>query len=320
MLKPAFQIEASEISDEELLQSRLLVEVNPNSLTYLLLNQRHMRPLVVKHFQLEFGKERSLTDVLREIMEEDGMLRRPVKETLLVYNFPESSLIPETVFAMDTNREIIDTLHGNLQKGLILTEKIPWWELFNVYRISPDLHHLLQQTFTAGKYWHYYSLLLKSYKMFDSAAMFDPAGTFNSANAFDPAGTSDPPNGFDPAGASVPPDAGDCIKVIFYADKMVALVVRGGQVRLVQTFHYQDTKDVVYYLLNCCHQLGLRQEGVRLLVGGLIDRQSSLSEELHKYFLQVHFEEIDESIKVTDELKELPLHYFSSILKMAVCA
>jgi len=36
--------------------------------------------------------------------------------------------------------------------------------------------------------------------------------------------------------------------------------------------------------------------------------------------LSIEFEEIDESIKVTDELKELPLHYFSSILKMAVCA
>ncbi|HEV2355161.1 MAG TPA: hypothetical protein VGR89_13015, partial [Puia sp.] len=61
-------------------------------------------------------------------------------------------------------------------------------------------------------------------------------------------------------------------------------------------------------------------EKVKLLVGGLIDRQSALSTELHKYFLRVRFDEMDESIKVTDELKELPLHYFSSILKIAVCA
>ncbi len=243
-----------------------------------------MSPLGVKYFQLEHGKDHPLTETLRDIFESDPLLRRPVKETLLVYNFPESSLIPEPVFAMDSNREIIDTLHGNLQKGLILTEKIPWWELFNVYRISQDLHQLLQQTFTAGKYWHYYSLLLKSYKMFDSN------------------------------------DREDCIKVIFYADKMVALVVRNGKVHLVQTFLYQDTKDIAYHLLNCCQQLELNQEEVKLLVGGLIDRQSELSAELHKYFLHIQFEGIDESIKVTDELKELPLHYFSSILKMAVCA
>jgi hypothetical protein len=284
MVKPAFTIEASGISDEELLQSRLLVEVNPNSFSYVLLNQRNMSPLVVRYFQLEHSKESPLTETLREILESEPLLRRPVKETLLVYNFPESSLIPEAVFTMDTNREIIDTLHGDLEKGLILTEKIPWWELFNVYRIKPDLHQLLQQTFSAGKYWHYYSLMLKSYKMFDST------------------------------------EQETCIKVIFYADKMVLLVIREGRPVLVQTFPYHDTKDVAYHLLNCCRQLGLDQEGVKLLVGGLIDRQSALSTELNKYFLKIHFEEIDESIKVTDELKELPLHYFSSILKMAVCA
>jgi hypothetical protein len=101
---------------------------------------------------------------------------------------------------------------------------------------------------------------------------------------------------------------------------MITLVLKSGKIQLMQTFHYQDTKDVAYHLLNCCHQLGISQEEVLLLVGGLIDKNSTLSEELHKYFLRVSFENIDESIKVTDELKELPLHYFSSILKMAVCA
>ncbi|HUB59328.1 MAG TPA: DUF3822 family protein [Puia sp.] len=284
MHRPAFQIEVSAVSDEELLQSRLLVEVNPHAFTYVLLNQRNMSPLTVKHFQLETGRDGSLTNTLREILGSDPLLRRPVKETLVIYNFPECSLVPEPIFSVENNREIIDTLHGNLQKGLILTEKIPWWELFNVYRIPPDLHQMLQQSFTAGKYWHYYSLLLKSFKMFDSN------------------------------------DPEDCVKVIFYSDKMVALFVCNGRVQLVQTFLYQDTMDVIYHLLNCCGQLGLDQERVKLLVGGLIDRQSALSTELHKYFLRLHFEEIDESIRITDELKELPLHYFSNILKIAVCA
>jgi uncharacterized protein DUF3822 len=284
MIKPAFQIEVSDISEDELLQSRLLVEVNSNSFTYVLLNQRNMSPLAVKYFQLEPAKEKPLTASLREIIAEDPLLQRPVKETLLVYNFPESSLIPEPLFSMDTNKEMTDIVYGNLAKGLILTEKIPWWELFNVYRISPDIHHLLQQQFSAGTYWHYYSLLLKSYKMFDAH------------------------------------EQSDCIKVIFYSDKMITLILRQGKVHLMQTFQYQDTKDVTYHLLNCCQQLHISQEEVLLMVGGLIDRQSALSTELHKYFLQISFEEIDESIKVTDELKELPLHYFSSILKMAVCA
>jgi len=284
MIKPAFQIEVSDISDEDLLQSRLLVEVNTNSFTYVLMNQRNMSPLVVKHFQIDPSRDHPLADALRDILREESLLRRPVKETLLVYNFPESSLVPEPLFSMDTNKEMIDLIHGNLQKGLILSEKIPWWELFNVYRIAPELHQLLQGQFTAGKYWHYYSLMLKSYKMFDSTENLD------------------------------------CLKVIFYSDKMVVLAIRGTKVHLMQTFPYHDTRDAAYHLLNCCRQLAISPEEVKLLIGGLIDRQSAISDELYKYFLHINFEEIDESIKVTDELKELPLHYFSSILKMAVCA
>ena len=284
MLKPAFQIEVPDIPDEDLLQCRLLVEVNAHSFSYTLLNQRNMGPLVIKYFQLDLERDKTLIETLREILENDAFLKRTVKETLLVYNFPESSLVPEALFSMDTNKDMIDIVHGNLQKGLVLSEKIPWWELFNVYRISPELHQLLQQQFTAGKYWHFYSLLLKSYKMFDSG------------------------------------DGQDRLKVIFYPDKMVAMVVREGKVYLMQTFQYQDARYVAYHLLNTCRQLGIDPEKIKVLLGGLIDRQSALSEELHKYFLRINFESIDESIKITDELKELPLHYFSSILKMAVCA
>lgn len=285
MLKPAFEIEVSDLSAEELLQSRLLIEVTATSFAYVLLNQRNMSPLVVKYFKLDHSKERSLTEFMREITGEEELLKRPVKETLLVYNFPESSLVPEKLFSMDTNKELTDIVYGDLNKGLILSEKIPWWDLFNVYRISPEIHNFLQSEFTAGKYWHYYSLLLKSYKMFDS--------TENAACTF---------------------------KVIFYNDTMITLVLKNGVVLLMQTFQYQNSQDVTYHLLNCCHQFNINQEQVVLLVGGLIDRQSALSAELYKYFLDIVFEEIDESIKVTDELKELPLHYFSSLLKMAVCA
>ena len=103
MVKPAFQIEVPDIPDEDLLQCRLLVEVNAHSFSYTLLNQRNMGPLVIKYFQLDQVKDKTLTDTLREILENDPLLKRTVKETLLVYNFPESSLVPEALFSMDTN-------------------------------------------------------------------------------------------------------------------------------------------------------------------------------------------------------------------------
>ena len=284
MLKPDFYIHSDNVAAEDFAQCRLLMEMNSNSFSYVLLNVRGMRPAVIKYFQWNQVKSGSLEEILREIIYEDEFLSSyMVNETFLVYNFPESNLVPERFFSAENNKPLTDLVYGDLSRDLILSEKIPWWELHNVYRIPDGVHRLLQQKFSAGKFWHFYSLQLKCYKMFTAK------------------------------------EEAQYLKVFFYSDKMVVLVCRSGQLQLIQTFIYQDSKDAAYNLLNCCHQLKLSQEEVIMEVGGLIERQSALYEELQKYFLHVSFDHMEDSIKITDELREYPLHYFSSLLKMAIC-
>ncbi len=49
---------------------------------------------------------------------------------------------------------------ANARKGLLLNDKVQGWDLYNIYRIPREVHSLLQQKFSAGKYWHYNTLLL----------------------------------------------------------------------------------------------------------------------------------------------------------------
>ena len=114
-------------------------------------------------------------------------------------------------------------------------------------------------------------------------------------------------------------EEGQYLKAFFYTDKMIVLVCKKGQLQLIQTFEYHDSKDVAYNLLNCCHQLNMNQDEVVLELTGLIEKQSDLYNELQKYFMNVSFDHMEDSIKITDELREYPLHYFSSLLKMAIC-
>jgi hypothetical protein len=283
MIKPDFNISSLNITSDDIAQCRLLVEVSNNSFSYVLLSLRGMRPLVVKHFQFEHLKGKALAELLDEIILEDDFVAHMTGETFLVYNFPESNLVPEKFFRMDLNKQLTDLVYGDLEKELILSEKIPWWELHNVYRIPADVHILLQQRFTSGRYWHFYSLQLKSHKMFTAK------------------------------------EEAEFLKVIFYSDKMVVIVFKDGQLQLIQTFSYHDSKDPAYHLLNCCKQLDLDPEKLVFQASGLLERQSSLYDELYKYFLRLSFEKIEDNIIITDELKEYPLHYFSSLLKMAVC-
>ncbi len=283
MLKPDFDITYAHVATEDYEQCRLLMEVNPHSFTYVLLSTRGMRPLVIRHFQWDKSDVDLLDEMLRDIIFDDEFLCLPVHETFLVYNFPESSLVPEILFNADLNKPLTDLVYGSLNRDLLLSEKIPWWELHNVYRTPAAVHRILQQKFSAGKHWHFYSLLLKCHKMF----------TAKEEEQF--------------------------IKAIFYTDRMVLLAFRNGQLLLAQTFGYLDAKDVAYYLLNTCSQLGMVQDEVVLEVSGFIEKQSALFNELQKFFLHLSFEKMEDSIIVTDELKEYPMHYFSSLLKMSVC-
>ncbi len=100
-------------------------------------------------------------------LKSDPILSRfEASETFLVYNFPESNLIPEKFFGSDMTRPVTDLIYGDLSNDLVLDEKIPWFEFHNVYRVPVRIHFLMKEKFPNGRFWHFYSLQLKCYKMF----------------------------------------------------------------------------------------------------------------------------------------------------------
>jgi Protein of unknown function (DUF3822) len=284
MIRPDFHIQNQDPSAEDPSQCRLLIEVGECSLTYVLLNVRGMRPAVIKCFQWQTDKAGPTEEVVREIIEEDGMLSKfPANEIFIVYHFAESNLVPVHFYSAAAARPMTDLVYGDLSRDLLLDEKVPWWEIHNLYRVPVPLYAVMQEKFFNAKHWHYYSLQLKCYKMFTSR------------------------------------EESQFMKVSFYTDCVVAMLCRAGQLQLIQTFDYRDSKDVLYNLLNCCRQLGFDREEVEVELSGLIEKQSALFQDLHQYFLRIRFESMEDSIKFTDELMEYPPHFFSSLLKMAIC-
>lgn len=283
MLKPAFNIQSGNANPEVPKQLRLLIEVSPHSCGCLLFDVRKMSAECIKFYQFEHIKDKPLEELINEMLEEDDLFLKESAEVFFIYNFEDSTLVPDKFFNIDINKEIIELIYGNLQKGFIFSEKIPWWELQNVYRVPTAVHNVLQQKLSTAKHWHIYSLLLKSHKMFTAK------------------------------------EDSDLLKVIFYADKIIVTVLKKNQLQLIQSFIYQDAKDVIYYMLNCCKQFEININELQLEISGLIDKHSYIFRELLKYFENISFEEMGDTIKITDELNEYPLHYFSSLLKMAVC-
>ncbi len=279
MIKPVFNITGSAIDGDTCGQSILLMEVNETSFSYVILGP-DSKLLVAAYYVLTHAEGRNLTEAIRQIVDGQDILQQEFRQAIVVYNFSETTLVPAKWYHHEVNRDLIELLFGNLKKGLVLSEQVNAFELHTIYRIPAAVHSLLQQKFSAGKYWHVYTLWLQTLQKLDS-------------------------------------QEAERIHLVFAADKVLVAVFKNQQLQLLQSFAYTTPEDVVYHLLHCCQQLSLSQEDCILRIGGYIDEDSALFNEIKKYFLKIEFDKVEGADEVSPA--EYPAHYFSYLQKLALC-
>ena len=281
MIRPSFDIVSPEWNAEQQGDNYLVIEISDRLFSFVLFNAAREHIYCLRQYDFDWLQKTGLAEQLDSIIDNDPYLQGNVKDVTVVYNYEESNLVPEGYFNLGLNKTLTEFVFGKAKKGLVISEKINNWSLYNVYRIPREVHTRMQQRFSAGRYWHYYSLLLAS---------------------------SNPREEVFPV-----------CTVIFYADRFICFIENSGKVQLVQTWMYQTPEDVSYYLLAACMRFGYSQENIRLRVGGLIDEQSALYTELQKYFLEVSAVTIPVSMERNELLREYPQHYFSPLLTIATC-
>jgi len=109
--------------------------------------------------------------------------------------------------------------------------------------------------------------------------------------------------------------SGESLVVDFRTNDFTVLASKGSLLLLTQTFAYSTPEDVLYYLLNTCRQFNLSQQELQLQLSGLIDKRSSLYNELYQYFIHIDFREAGWNLK-----NEYPAHFFTSLNDLATCA
>lgn len=151
------------------------------------------------------------------------------------------------------------------------------WQIVTSYSIPTILHNRILNKFSSAIFFHAYTPALKIY------------------------------NGF---------VAADQVDIHFTTQNFRVLVKKEQQVHLAQTYSYKTPLDVVYYLLKICYEFGLEQSEVFLIVSGLIDQDSSMYNELHNYFLNIHFAQAPSYLLPENEH---PHYYFTSLYNLAAC-
>jgi len=282
MFRATFDIKPENVPAEDIQGSLLLMEVSGNVFSYVIYNKAQQRFLGLRQYSLDYNPGKTNLETFRDILDNDELLQYDFREAYVVYNYTDSNLLPEKYFHIELNKPVIELVYGNARKGLLLSEKVYGWELYNTYRIPREVHAILQQKFAAGKYWHYYTLLLTGIGKEETS-----------------------------------PD--DEIKTVVAADHFIVALFRNKELQLLQTWYYQTPEDVSYHLLAVCNRFYINPGEVTLKISGLVDEESNLYQELMKYFLKTYWEVLPESVSLQDTFNQFPPHYFSPLLKMALC-
>ncbi len=276
-----FDIAGRDLSMVDWMSCRLVVEVSNHYLYYIVLEGQDSF-VALKYYSFIINNNFELTSALEGIYRDDEVLRHKMKEQVVIYNSPENCLVPQKHFDGTLNKNIIEMLHGDLHKGMILSEKVYGWNLFNVYRIPPEMHDFFENNFPGTKYYHYYSLWLEC--------------RYRDEN-----------------------NTADRVTVIFYPNEIVAIVFAGGQLQVIQCIKFQTVEDIAWQLLNMYAIYHLDQQQTPLVVGGMVDLESAMFDVLLRYFAVIETDLLPAQLQGADYFKSFPPHFFAPFIKLAVC-
>ncbi len=106
---------------------------------------------------------------------------------------------------------------------------------------------------------------------------------------------------------------------IIYHNSIKVILFKTNKLQLVQQFEYSTPSDVAYHLLNTCSLHQVSPSEIVLTLSGFIDKDSNLYDELYRYFLNIRFCELPAAVQVSDEMGEMPAHFFSHLISLVPC-
>ena len=215
----------------------------------------------------------------KKFFEETPALNTRYYQAAIAYDAHDAVQIPSVVYKYEDGQLHLDAIYGKTIHATVISDSIPERNVYNVYRLPSELQSAASWKYLSGKFSNMYTVLLKDQVQKNE----------------------------------------DVIFVDFKTDEFSVVAFSSNKLLLTKTVSYTSPADVLYYLLKACQQFGLSQQTVKLSLSGLIEKDSSVYRELYKYFIHLEFETLKGDIKLAEELKVHPEHFYSSISKLAAC-
>jgi hypothetical protein len=221
------------------------------------------------------------SDIFHDMKSQSLLLNRSYRDIHCYYNFEEALLVPASRFSAVAAEDFLSMVYGESSRYEIRQDAIAAaTPMVNVYRVKKTIYEQVNRYFLLNKPHHVYSVLVENILK-----------------------VKDLPDHF--------------IKVIFYSNHLIAVVVKEGKLQLVQSFGYDTKEDVLYQLANLNRQFELNPTHSQLEISGKFDTGSALHQLLQPLFGLIGFD-TTEPDGIFKTAGEYPLHYFTPFHKLLV--
>jgi len=256
----------------------LACEISHECFSFAVKNEEDSRYIAAAIFQFENEtNSKGYLDELSELINTKPLLTSSFKKVSITWSFKESVLIPFNLYSSMENENVINLIHGDIAPGT----------------------HILTDLIAARGVYNAYRVPASFYHLLQSG--FPDAEHIHQYSVF----------------LNSLQAKSNGLFVIFYPNRIVVRLNKGGRIEFVNSFSYSTAEDVSYILLNTCKQFEV--SNVPLEVAGLINKNSNLFKEIYKYFAVINFAELPKTCHYTEEILTQPAHYFSYIFAIDSC-
>ncbi len=218
---------------------------------------------------------------LDEVFEKHPELNATFNETKVSYYYPEALLSPSHISNFENAEAMLDSLYGPSFNQVINSENIGEWQINNSYAIPEKIHQFLCNKYRQGKFFHEYSVVLRK-------LLTETGHT-------------------------------DSLIIDFIPDQFAVYVIQNGQFKFAQKQDYKNAEDLIYFLVKLCDQFSIDRQKIKLLISGLIDKDSGIFNSLQQYFIDIEFRKMRREIKMDENIHNEPAHYFVSLFNLSTC-
>jgi hypothetical protein len=220
---------------------------------------------------------------LPEIPGKSSILKRGNYSSVSVEIINElSTIVPAALFHQQDAEKYYHFNFGS-DDLLIQAEPITSYDAVNVFASSREFSESLNSLFGKHQVHHHAAVLLQGIHL-----------SFNKMN-------------------------GKLLVVNIRQDYIDIIVTEGKQLKLINSFNYKTTEDILYYVLFVCDRLQLNPESTQTYLMGQIEKESAAFHMLYKYIKELTFASHPGTFEFSYLFGEIPAHYYFNLFSLPLC-